>query len=221
MSGQTGQKRIKLWIFLNTPSPYQVDFLRGLRESGLFEVHARFMSAIHRGQRGHPEQSGIGDVRIMKGYGPRIWSDAFRIHPEALREVRHGEFDFFMLAGQYTSVTFALTVALLGRRCWAAWLERPWPEHFRPSWSRSLSSRSRPVRWIRRHYLRSALRRASAILAIGALACDEYRRLTGGRVRVENFPYVCDPARFRPADAAVRRARLRRRLGMAGEQVLV
>ena len=216
------QKRMKLWIFLNTPSPYQVDFIRGLRESGLFEVHARFMSAIHRGRVGRPEESGIGDIRILKGYGPHIWSDAFRIHPEALREVQREKFDLFILGGQYTSMTFALTVRLLGRRhCWMAWLERPWPEDFRPAWSRSLSSRSRTVGWIRKHYLRAVLCRASAVLVIGTAACREYRRLTGHQVRVENFPYVCDTARFQPADAAMRRSRMRRELGLADDQVVL
>jgi len=221
VEAETPGRPIRLWMFLNTPAPYQVDLLRGLEESGLFAVSARFMGGVHRGTV-PSGTAALRDGRVLRGWGPHWWSDAFRIHPEAWREVARGEHDIYVLSGQYTSLTFARLARELGRcgRRWVVWLERPWPAEFRPPWTRSVAARSAVVRALRQWYLQGLLRRTDAVLAIGSRAVETYHNLSGGRTAVYNFPYVCDVRRFQVPDAARRRQELRARLGIGRESVL-
>lgn len=213
---------VKIWVFVNTPAPYQVDFLKALQETGLFSVYPRFMSSVHRGEKKDLKRLGLEQAAVCRGYGPHWWSDAFRLHPRAICEAWRADYDLYVLGGQYTSLTFGIVAAVLGarRRCWMVWLEQPWPADFRPRWSRSVASRSSLVRHIREVYLRWLVRRCSAVLAIGRSAAERYTALSGNRQKIYNFPYVCDARRFQPQDASLRRHYIRMNLGIPEDAVV-
>jgi glycosyltransferase involved in cell wall biosynthesis len=202
---------MKLWILTNTPSPYQVELLAAIEGSGRCQLSVRFLRLEHRSRVWNPVPPPF-EYRELPGWGPRLWSDAFRFHPAACREVRTSDHDLYVLSGQYTSLTLIACAIRLGRRRkpWALWLERPWPEEYRPPWSPNLSARYRWVGALRRRLLKALLRRAPRVFCIGSAARDAYRALGVPDERLSVVPYCCDVQRYAcPDPDAVERYRRR------------
>jgi len=210
-----------IWLLTNTPSSYQVEFLSAIHEDGRHALDVRFMSTVHRGTSWKPENTPF-PCSELPGFGPRVWSDAFRYHPQAVRECREGEHDLFVLSGQYTSLTFLACARELQRRRkpWVLWLEAPWPDDYRPAWSRHLSARSGLVRVFRRRALASLLVEAHGVFCIGSMARDAYAAMGAPFSRLFQLPYHCDMRRFRdvPEDAI---RRVRERFGIGQEIVFL
>jgi len=212
---------MKLWILTNTPSPYQLEFFQAIHDSRHFDLDARFMRATHRGSL--PLRP--GDVKfpcaILDGLGPASWRDEFRVHPQALKEAAKGDYDFFILSGHYTSVTFILCALLLRirRKPWAMWLERPWPENYRPDWSQRITSRSRMARWVRRALLRFLYRLSEGLFCIGTLAEKAYREMGAPANKLYLLPYFCNLKRFARVDANTA-AQTREELGITKNKAL-
>ena len=206
---------MKIWLLTNTPSPYQVELLDAVGASGPYALTVNFLRAVHRGQPWAPKDAPSFAWRELRGRGPRVWSDAFRLHPEAVRDCRSGNFDVFILSGQYTSLTLLACAFALHRRGqpWALWLERPWPEDYRPAWSPNLSARIPLVGALRRLLLKILLRRAHRVLCIGSVAREAYRNLGVPEDRLDVVPYCCRAQRYESPDAG-RVAEIRRRFGL-------
>ncbi len=205
---------MKVWIWSNTPSPYQLDFFRKTAQRPGIELSVRFMRGEHRGEAMRLPAG--CDCSIAAGVGPAIWADAFRYHPAVVREVEKGDQDAYILSGQYTSLTFMRLAGRLHARgsYWAVWLERPWPEDYRPHWTRSIAVRFRTLLTVRRWILRRLVGRVPRLLAIGSAAADYYSRMGCARERIAVLPYSCDAARFAGATAGALGERLRRRCGI-------
>lgn len=201
---------MKVWILTNTPSPYQVEFLSALRADGRCVPSVRFFRGKHRGETWRPAPGQDLEGRVLRGFGPSTWSDAFRLHPAALRECLRGPWDLYVLSGQYTSFTFVACALLLSwrRKPWVMWLEQPWPEDYRPAWTRSISARSGAARAVRRRVLAMLIRRTQRMFCIGTAAVEAYRGLGAPDDKLELLPYCCDTDRYASPDpAAVERVR--------------
>jgi glycosyltransferase involved in cell wall biosynthesis len=213
---------MKAWLLTNTPSPYQVEFLSAIHADSRCELSVRFLRDIHRGAAWEPADGQSFEYRVLRGLGPRTWSDAFRLHPSALREALSAPYDLFVLSGQYTSLTAVTCGILLSlrRKPWALWLEPPWPEDYRPAWTRSVAARSRIARVSRRALLRMLLRLTRRVFCIGTAALEAYSKLLAPRLpctvpqalvqgrKLGVVPYCCDIARYENVDPrAIERAR--------------
>ncbi|MBU1695359.1 MAG: glycosyltransferase [Verrucomicrobia bacterium] len=208
---------MKLWVLTNTPSPYQVELLAAMEAAGSCKLSVRFLRLEHRGQAWNPATPPF-EYRGLRGWGPRLWSDAFRFHPSACREVWKTDHDLYVLSGQYTSLTVIACAVLLcwRRKPWALWLERPWPEDYRPDWSPNLSARFRGIGALRRYLLRSFLRRATRVFCIGSAARDAYRALGVSEDRLSVVSYCCDTRRYADPDREATQ-QLRRRFRLEGK----
>ncbi|OQA24034.1 MAG: GDP-mannose-dependent alpha-(1-6)-phosphatidylinositol monomannoside mannosyltransferase [Verrucomicrobia bacterium ADurb.Bin345] len=212
---------MNVWLLTNTPSPYQVEFFSAIGGSGSCQLSVRFLRQVHRGELWQPDTVPF-DWRILSGIGPDWWSDAFRIHPQALREVVRGKHDLYILSGQYTSMTFlacACGLSLL-RKPWVMWLEQPWPESYRPAWAGRLSSRSAVAGTLRRCFLKMLLRMARGVFCVGTVAMEAYRRMGAKDAKLHLLPYYCDLDRFARADP-LESARIRARLGFLDKTVFL
>jgi glycosyltransferase involved in cell wall biosynthesis len=189
---------MKLWLLTNTPSPYQIEFFREIARSGLFTLDVRFMSAVHRGTATLEEAEAQFIYKVFPSIGPSRISEEFRYHPHAVKEVLAGDHDFYILSGHYTSATFlACAVAAARRRKpWVMWLERPWPEEFRPPWSTRLSVRYPWLRAPRDFLLKLLARKCRGIFAVGTLAVEAYRKMGVPDEKLYFLPYYCDVERF-------------------------
>ncbi len=193
---------MNVWLLTNTPSPYQVEFLSAIQRTGRCSLEVRFMRQVHRGELWQPAGDPGFRFRVPRGIGPSTWSDAFRLHPSAIAECLTGRFDRYVLSGQYTSLTFVACSMLLHarRKPCVLWLERPWPEDYRPEWTRSVAARSPAASAARRRILSGLLRRATRIFGIGSAAVEAYRALGADPRRLVSIPYHCDTSRFAAAD---------------------
>jgi glycosyltransferase involved in cell wall biosynthesis len=213
----------RVWLLTNTPSPYQVEFFSAIERSRAIDLDVRFMSLNHRGEDWHPG----GDLGFkyaeLPGCGPRRrGSEAWRVHPRALREVLSSDHDFYILSGCYTSPTFlACAVCLwLRRKRWGVWLERPWPKDDRASWATKLSAKSRLACKTRDLFLAVLTRAATRVLCVGSAAMDAYRKLGAGRGKLALLPYICDTSRYQAVDdRAVEQ--IRRQYRLAGKTVFL
>lgn len=211
--GSAVRPPMKIWLLTNTPSPYQVELLSAINADGRCRLSVRFMRDVHRGSPWQPAPGQDFGYRILRGCGPRVWSDAFRIHPAALRECATGTHDLYVISGQYTSLTAVACGLLLSlrRKPWALWLEQPWPEDYRPTWTRSVAARSEVARVLRLAILRMMLRLTRRVFCIGTAAVEAYGRLGTPTAKLGLVPYCCDTdryARVDPAAAAKRRGEL-------------
>jgi glycosyltransferase involved in cell wall biosynthesis len=213
---------MKVWLLTNTPSPYQVEFFSAIQHGGRCDLDVRFMRQIHRGQLWQAGPDPAFRFKVLCGMGPSLWSDAFRIHPGAFKECLLGKYDLFVLSGQYTSLTFVVCAFLLGlrRRPWVMWLEQPWPEDYRPSWTRSISARSGLARSLRARALSSLLRRTHRVFCIGTAAVDAYRQRGVHPDKLVCIPYCCNTDRYNSADDATVRA-IRTRFNLSSKIVFL
>lgn len=195
---------MNLWLLTNTPSPYQMEFLRALHASSRVRLAVRFMRGIHRGQAVLAHDEPEFPHRVMLGIGPAAWRDEVRLHPRALWEVLTGRYDMYVLSGHYSSITFVVCAALLSlrRRPWVMWLERPWPVDYRPPWATRASSRSAVAHGLRERLLRRLVRGSNGVLCIGSAAVDAYRAYARPGTHLHNVPYFCDMNRYRNIDRA-------------------
>lgn len=213
---------MNVWLLTNTPSPYQVELLSAISRRGECRLGVRFMRQSHRGQLWQPGRIPAFDWKVPAGIGPAAWSDAFRFLPSAVVECLAGRSDLYVLSGHYTSLTFvACALALaLRRKPWVLWLEQPWPEDYRPAWTRSVSARSSLARAVRRRILAWLLRGARRVFCIGTAAADAYRARGADPAKLVCMPYCCDTTRYDKTDeAAVRR--VRERYGLDGKTVFL
>lgn len=206
----------RVWLLTNAPSPYQVEFLRAVQAGGRVHLDVRFMRDDHRGERVLSGVPAGFAYRVPRAVGPAFLPDAWRWHPGTLRDVLRGEHDAYVLSGHYTSVSFmACALGLHCRRAsWSMWLERPWPEDYRPAWATKASARSGIARWTRSLLLKRLVRMAPRILCIGSAAVQAYRRFGAAPENLAVLPYHCDVARFARATADEGRA-ARERMGIA------
>ncbi len=201
---------MNVWILTNTPSPYQVELFSAIEREGRCRPDVRFLRQVHRGELWQPGPGQSFRFRVLGGIGPSWWSDAFRFHPRALADCLFGRHDLFVLSGQYTSLTFVACAVLLTlrRARWALWLEQPWPDDYRPAWTRSVSAKSGLARRFRRNALSWLLRRATGLFCIGTAAVEAYRQLGAAPEKLARIPYCCDTSRYsRRDDGAVERIR--------------
>lgn len=189
---------MKIWLLTNTPSPYQIEFFRELHRSGLFELDVRFMSAAHRGVKTLQEAEASFFHHVLEPIGPRKLAQEYHYHPRAIREVWGGEYDLYILSGHYTSPTFLACAfaAVLRRKPWVMWLERPWPADYRPPWVNRLTPRSPALAATRRGLLRLLIRRTHGLFAIGTVAMEAYRAMGAPPEKLYFLPYYCDVERF-------------------------
>ncbi len=189
---------MNIWLLTNTPSPYQIEFFTAIGASGRCRLHVDFMSGVHRGKNWEERAQLPFEYRFLRGFGPRWWSDAYRIHPEAISSCAPNRYDFHILSGQYTSLTFQVCARRLRAfsKNWAVWLEPPWPEDYRPAWSRSVSARNPIVRHIRKQILSRLLKNSPAVFAIGSMAAEAYLKMGARPDRIFTLPYYCDTDRY-------------------------
>jgi glycosyltransferase involved in cell wall biosynthesis len=207
---------MKVWLLTNQPSPYQAELFAAVERLGQAELEVRFM------RRGDPQVAIDGfRCRVMKGLAPAGWRDEVRLHPRAIWEAMFGRYDCYVLSGLYTSITFLICalVLILRRRPWAAWLERPRPDARRRQWSSRLLSGG-PLHRLRNIVLRTLLKAAWQVIAIGSAAAQQYRGLGVAEEKLRILPYCCDIHRFRktsPAEVAA----IRRKFGLDGKIVFL
>lgn len=189
------QRRSRVWLLTNGPSPYQVELLSAVSALGESELQVRFMRV--------PENSAVESLpegalqySELRGLAPRWWRDEFRMHPGALRETAWGDYDAYILSGLSTSVTFMLCAAVLWLRGkpWAVWLERP-----RAAKRRWIGMRA--VQRVKVGLLQWILRRATCVIGIGSEAVQAYERLGAVSIKTAMLPYCCDVRRFEDVDA--------------------
>jgi glycosyltransferase involved in cell wall biosynthesis len=212
---------IHVWILTNEPSPYQSEFFQALGNSGLVEPHVRFMRLSFRGRRW--DSSAVSfEHRGLRGLGPQGWRDEIRIHLGAVFEIVRSKYDFYVLSGIYTSVTFLACALVLTfmRKGWAVWLERPWPDDYRPGWATRRSIKSRPLARLRQVLLRWLLRNATKVFCMGSMAAEAYNELGAADEKLVVLPYLCDVKRFRHADNGDA-SRLRGLLGLEGKKAFL
>ena len=195
---------MNVWLLTNTPSPYQVELFTAIQRTGRCDLDVRFMRQVHRGR---PWQAGPNPpfrFKALRGIGPSVWSDAFRFHPGALGECLFGKYDLFVLSGQYTSLTFVACAVLLTlrRKSWAMWLEQPWPEDYRPEWTRSVSAKSGLLRSVRNRALSWLLRHTHRVFCIGTAAMEAYQRRGASLSKLTCIPYCCNTNRYHRAEEA-------------------
>lgn len=213
---------MKVWLLTNTPSPYQVELLSAIQRDGRCDLDVRFMRQTHRGQAWQPGAGQSFRFKAMAGIGPSLWADAFRLHPRAVVDCLVGRHDLFVLSGQYTSLTFVLCSILLRlrRKRWVMWLEQPWPEDYRPAWTKSVSAKSGLARTLRKRALACLLRNASGVFCIGTAAVDAYTKLGADPAKLAAIPYCCDTSRFETADPAAVEA-IRKIWSLGGKTVFL
>ena len=212
---------MKVWLLTNTPSPYQVELFTAIQRDGRCDLDVRFMRQTHRGRPWNPEPPPFR-FRTLGGIGPSLWADAFRLHLRALMDCLFGKHELFVLSGQYTSLTFVACswILRLRRKRWAMWLEQPWPENYRPAWTRSVTAKSGLARAVRRRSLTSLLRRAHAVFCIGSSAAEAYKGLGADPAKLFVIPYCCDTSRYAAADAAAVEA-VRAKYHLGGKTVFL
>lgn len=195
---------MKLWLLTNTPSSYQLEFFRAIHRDGRLSLDARFMRAVHRDTQPMAETDAGFPCHILRAIGPTGWRDEFRLHPSALKDCLHGDHDFHILSGHYTSITFLLCALILWlrRRPWAMWLEQPWPADYRPAWATRATSRIPGARALRGMVLSALLRMCRGVLCIGTAAVEAYRALGAKEHKLHFLPYFCDTSRFEHPDTA-------------------
>jgi len=216
-------KPLRLWLLTNTSSPYQVEFFSAIHRSGKIALDVRFFGLTHRGHRWQPPEGKAFPHVELNGFGPGgRGAHCWKLHPRALREVLVGKHDFYVLSGHYTSLTFLVCALILWlrRKRWGVWLERPWPEDYRPAWARRLSSKSSLVRAIRNVVLKAVLRKATKVLCIGSAAIEAYRQLGTIPEKLVLLPYICDTKRYGAPD--VRQvAEIRQQQALEGKTVFL
>lgn len=214
--------RLRLWLLTNTPSPYQVEFFSAIHRSGRLELDVRFMDLNHRGEVWRPDGGQpfqYQAFRAVRVLGRRRAAE-YGLHPGAIREVLAGRHDFYLLSGHYTSPTFLLCALTLWmtRKRWGVWLERPWPDEYRPAWANRASARRPLTRWARNRLLRRLVRMAPGVVCIGSAAKEAYQRLGAAPEKTFVLPYVCDTTRYEAVDSEAA-AEFRRRRGWDGKFV--
>jgi len=217
---------MRIWLFTNMPSPYQVEFFNAIQASGRAQLCVRFMEPGFRDAAGDPTAEARFDHKVLFGIGPRIGQKNLKLHPRALAEVLLGRHDYFILSGENTSPTLLTCAVLLWlrRRRWAIWTERVWSEDYQPQWAQQASAIRgdcvRPRRgWavrVRRLVLRALMGMATRVLCVGDSAIECYRALGVPAEKLALLPYTCDVTRYESVDAA-RAAEIRQRLALEGK----
>ncbi|MGD9872949.1 MAG: glycosyltransferase family 4 protein [Kiritimatiellia bacterium] len=192
------EKKLRIWLLTNAPSPYQMEYLAAIGQH--MQMDVRLMRGNLAGAAWNEGELPSG-AQIMPAWGSGKWRDECRVHPGALREVRSGTYDAYVLSGVYTSPTFLLCALILHwqRKKWAVWFERPWPDDYRPDWARRASARSGIARFLRRKILGWLLAKADRVFCIGSAAVEAYRDWGGPGDKLVFMPYVCDLQPFRQA----------------------
>lgn len=198
---------IRLWFLTNSPSPYQLEFLCALAETGRCQPIVRFMQRRHRGgdpldQREFPFAWAVLEKALALGN-----QESLVLHRGVRQDIETANCHVSILSGLYTSPTFLLAARHLHRqqRPWGMWLERPWPSDYHPSWTRRAP---RPWLAFRNRLLRHLLSRSRLTLCIGSAAVDAYARIQGSDRALVNFPYHSDTSRF-PGRGSREASRLR------------
>ena len=188
---------MNVWLLTNTPSPYQLELLSAIHADGRSGIAVRLMLGKHRGMSWQPSEKAF-PCQVMSGIGP----GEYRLHASAFKDAVFAPFDLFVLSGHYTSPTFLGCALLLSlrRKPWAVWLERPWPEDYRPGWTRSVAARNRAGRAARRAILRMFLRLTRRVFCIGTAALEAYEKLGAPQSKLGLLPYCCDTTRFDNVD---------------------
>ena len=191
----------KVWLLTNAPSPYQMDLLGAIERTGRVELSVRFM----RGGKGKEGDAAIASLQNgcrLASIGLSRLRDEFRIHPQALHEVRSGKYDVCVLSGLYTSLTFQLCFRELvkhrhpGHTACLLWLEQPWPEEYRPVWATRWTVRIPWLSRLRRSVLKGMIAKCDGLLCIGTAARRTYEKLGAVSERTRLLPYCCDIGRF-------------------------
>ena len=209
----------RVWLLTNAPSPYQEELFAEVRRQGRLDLRVRYL----RGDSSSAPGAGARQGTVLRGVG--LSRDELRYHPDAARQLRADPPDAVVLSGLYTSPTFlrlarGLARGAFGAVPWAVWLERPRPAHGKAGWSPRVIT-SGPVRAVRTRVLRSVLRAADRVIAIGSAAKREYAALADlPEERLRVLPYCCDVSRYEGVPAADAAA-ARREYGLEGRVVFL
>lgn len=195
-SSNVSTRSARVWLLTNAPSPYQSELFTAMARRSDLTLSVRFMRSSSSSGRATVSQF---DAVTMTAWLPERVRDEVRLHPRAVWESAVGQFDYFVLSGLYTSITFLCCAVLMTLRGkpWGMWLERPHRDHsptYRPE--TSLVGRLRNL--IRGWLMRSA----SQILCIGSAAAREYQQLGVPAEKLAVLPYCCDLARYDAVDEA-------------------
>lgn len=144
-------QRLRIWLLTNVASPYQMELLSVIAAQPDMHLDVRFMS----GELPFIPDS-LRPVFIrMKGPGLSRTRDELRIHPQAIRECRTGNWDVFVLSGTWASPTLLACAKILTTRGkpWLLWCERPHPAADVATWSRRWLTQG-PLRVIRNRVMK-------------------------------------------------------------------
>lgn len=186
----------KVWLLTNAPSPYQSELFSEIVRQGEVNLSVRFMRSSS--QAGQADGCQFPQI-TMKALLSERWPDEFRLHPRGVWEAATGDFDFYILSGLYTSVTFLLCAVVLEfrQKPWALWLERP----HRPA-SPTYRSRRSFVGRLRDQIRGWLFQRCDHLICIGAVARSEYKEMGVSEKRLAVLPYCCDIKRYSAVDTA-------------------
>lgn len=191
------QERRRIWLLTNIPSPYQVELLSVVASLTEAQLDVRFMS----GELPQIAENVRTVFVRMRGLGVSRTRDELRIHPQAIRECRTGDWDVYILSGTWASPTLLACAKVLAARGkpWLLWCERPHPTAAVAPWSRKWLTRG-PLRAIRNRVMRRLLGSATGLLAMGRMAAREFEQLGVPSSRIKSLPYCCDIDRFQSVD---------------------
>lgn len=182
------------------PTPYMQDLFAAMRADGQIAPRVFYMEmappGTYWGDRDLPDGEDLLPGKGMTLLGGRIhWNGRIT---SALREDAP---DIFVITG-YSSVTSQLAIRRLRQqnKPWIFFGERP-----------GVRDRRGPGRLVRSVAMKTALRSACAISAVGSLAAEAYLERCGNRKPIYNIPYYTDTSLFQdcPAQPGSQGGRLR------------
>lgn len=188
--------KFRVWLLTNIPSPYQVELLKRVDQILEGGLDVRFFGEWRT------KDSSLSNLPFANlglrshGFGkrPETW-----IHPTAIHETKHGDWDAYVLSGTLMSPTLWRCASVLRSRNLPQilWLERPHPQTGNtvgnPRWLANA-----PIRFCKNKFVKRLLQRSTGIIAMGSKACAEYREWGVASERIANQPYAIDAKRFHP-----------------------
>jgi glycosyltransferase involved in cell wall biosynthesis len=193
----------RVLVVSNIPTPYNDALFGRLAARPGVELRVAYGASAEANRAWSLAADKSYPYEVLKGL---TLAGSAHVNPGVPRLISAFRPDAVVLTGSYTMPTVQLAAAVLGLRGipWVYWGEE------------LLHGPAAPARRVLRGALRSMLRRARGVLAIGTRARASYQRAGVRPELIADFRYYADTAAFQLADAArgAARARLREELGV-------
>jgi glycosyltransferase involved in cell wall biosynthesis len=179
---------MKLCFLCIMPSPYMEDIFTALNTTSEMEIKVLYEAMV--------VQDTLWGDRELPHYAKLIGPDSaspprrrWSYNSGIITDLEQAEADLYIVQG-YSSLTdqVAFRWLIKNRKRWVFWGERP-----------GLKRRGLLGQWLRDQAMRPVLQSADAIVGIGQLAVEKYRKLLIRDLPVENIPYLCQLDQFMAA----------------------